>query len=163
MPFFEHDGLNFHYLDKGSGMPFLFQHGLGGDVNQISGLFRPPTGVRLITFDCRAHGETRPLGNQEKISIAAFTDDLLALMNYLQVDRAIIGGISMGAAVAQNCVLRHPERVMGLVLSRPAWVDRPRPENVAVFSEIAHFIRQHGAKRGQEMFKIGRASCRERV
>jgi pimeloyl-ACP methyl ester carboxylesterase len=73
-------------------------------------------------------------------------------MDYLQIQRAIIGGISMGAAIAQNFVLRYPDRVMGLVLSRPAWVDRPHPENVAVFSEIARAIRQHGAERGREMF-----------
>jgi pimeloyl-ACP methyl ester carboxylesterase len=152
MPLFEHDGLNFHYRDKGSGTPFVFQHGLGGDVNQILGLFRPPPGFRLVTFDCRAHGETQPVGDPEKISIAAFANDLRALMDYLQIQSAIVGGISMGAAVAQHFVIRFPDRVLGLVLSRPAWVDRPHPENVAVFSQIAQLIRQNGAKRGREMF-----------
>ena len=106
MPFFKHNGLNFHYLDSGSGAPFFFQHGLSGDVNQPFGLFKPPPGIRLIAFDCRAHGDTRPLGDIRKISIAAFADDLLALMDYLQIQCAIVGGISMGAAVAQNFVLR---------------------------------------------------------
>ena len=66
MAILEHDGLSFHYLDKGSGTPFFFQHGLGGDVNQTFGLFQPPPGIRLISYDCRAHGETRPLGDPEK-------------------------------------------------------------------------------------------------
>ncbi|MBI3850358.1 MAG: alpha/beta hydrolase [Verrucomicrobia bacterium] len=152
MAIFEHDGLNFHYLDIGNGTPFFFQHGLGGDVNQTFGLFHPPPGIRLITLDCRAHGETWPVGDPEKISIATFANDLRALMDHLQIQHAIVGGISMGAAVAQNFVLRFPERVMGLILSRPAWVDRPNPENVAVFSQIAQLIRAHGAKRGHEMF-----------
>ncbi len=152
MPFFEHEGLNFNYCDKGSGTPFFFQHGLGADVNQVLGLFQPPSGIRLVIFDCRAHGETRPLGDPDKISIAAFADDLRALMDYLQIQRAIVGGISMGAAVAQNFVLRFPERVMGLVLLRPAWVDRPRSQNVSVFSEIAQLIRRYGAKLGREKF-----------
>ena len=152
MAIFEHDGLSFHYLDKGSGTPFFFQHGLGGDVNQPFGLFQPPAHIRLLAFDCRAHGETRPLGNPEQISLATFADDLRALMDHLQIRRAIVGGISMGAAVAQNFVLRFPDRVLGLVLSRPAWLDRPNPQNVAIFSRIAQLIRQPGAGRGRDLF-----------
>jgi hypothetical protein len=43
MPFFERDGLAFHYLDEGdpSGRPFVFQHSLGGDVSQPAGVFSP--------------------------------------------------------------------------------------------------------------------------
>ena len=94
MPFFAHDGLSFHYFDREAGIPFFFQHGLGGDVNQPIGLFKPPSGFRLLSFDCRAHGQTRPLGASEKIGLAFFADDLLALMDHLQIQRAIIGGIS---------------------------------------------------------------------
>jgi pimeloyl-ACP methyl ester carboxylesterase len=152
MLIFEHDSLNFRYYDYGFGTAFFFQHGLGGDVTQTVGLFRPPAGVRLLTFDCRGHGETRPLGDQEKIRIAAFADDLLALIESLKIQRAVIGGISMGAAVAQNFVLRFPKRVVGLVLSRPAWVDGPYPKNVAAFSQIAQLIRLYGAERGRDVF-----------
>ena len=150
---FNHDGLSFHYQDTGFGMPFLFQHGLGGDVNQPFGLFRPPAGIRLIGFDARGHGETRPLGPPEKISIASFADDLLALMDHLELPRAVVGGISMGAAMTLNFAVRFPGRVRGLVLSRPAWLDRPFPENVAIFAQIARMIREHGAKRGKEIFQ----------
>jgi pimeloyl-ACP methyl ester carboxylesterase len=150
---FSHDGLNFHYRDTGFGTPFFFQHGLGGDVNQPFGLFQPPPGIRLIGFDARGHGETRPLGPPEKISIASFADDLLALLDHLQLPQAVVGGISMGAAIALNFTLRFPARVLGLVLSRPAWLDRPFPANVAIFSEIARLIREHGAKQGKEIFQ----------
>ncbi|MEO8426489.1 MAG: alpha/beta hydrolase [Verrucomicrobiota bacterium] len=152
MPKLTHDQIEFNYRDNGSGIPFVFQHGLGADVNQTFGIFRPPSGFRLLSFDCRAHGETRPVGNPEKIGIAAFADDLGALMDCLKIERAIIGGISMGAAIALNFALRFSERAMGLVLSRPAWLDGPRPDNVTVFAQIAQLIRQHGARRGREEF-----------
>src|SRR3954469_5820695 len=129
MPTFDHDGLAFHYRDEGRGLPFVFQHGLGGDVSQPFGLYSPPAGVRLIAFDARAHGETRPVGDPKKISLAEFADDLVALLDHLGIDRAVVGGVSMGAAVALSAALRHPARVEGLVLSRPAWLDRPLPEN----------------------------------
>src|SRR5436309_8189236 len=99
MPFFSRDGIDLHYRDEGSSLPFFFQHGLGADVSQPSSLFKPPAGIRLLAFDCRGHGETRPLGDPEKISLDSFANDLLALMDHLKIERALVGGISMGAAL----------------------------------------------------------------
>jgi pimeloyl-ACP methyl ester carboxylesterase len=153
MPLFSRDGLQFHYREAGAGVPFVFQHGLGGDTEQTFGLFRPPAGFRLLTLDCRGHGETRPLGDRAKIGIAAFADDLLAWLDHLHIDRAVVGGISMGAAVALNFALRYPARLLGLVLSRPAWLHRPRPENVRLFGHVARLIREHGPAKGRELFQ----------
>jgi pimeloyl-ACP methyl ester carboxylesterase len=153
MPYLHHDGLDFHYRDHGQGIPFVFQHGLGGDVNQSFGLFTSSPGYRLITLDCRGHGETRPLGDPDAISLATFADDVCALLNHLALPQVVIGGISMGAAVGLNLTLRFPERVRGLVLSRPAWLDQPMPPNSAVFPFIAQLIRRHGAACGLAVFK----------
>jgi pimeloyl-ACP methyl ester carboxylesterase len=153
MPIFHHDGLHFHCRETGNGLPFVFQHGLGGDVNQPFGLFQPSSGFRLIAFDCRAHGLTVPVGEESKISIAAFADDLAALLDYLSIPSAVVGGISMGAAVALDFTMRYRTRVKGLVLSRPAWLDRPHPPEGNVFLKIAKLIREHGVVRGAELFK----------
>src|SRR5262249_38797642 len=120
MATFEHDGIVFHYLDVGQGMPFVFQHGLGGGIRQSAGLFSPPEGIRLLCLDARAHGRTQPLGDPSALSFDVFGDDLVAWLDYLGVERAVLGGISMGAGVALNVAVRYPERVAGLVLSRPA-------------------------------------------
>ncbi len=164
MPLFFHDGLTFNYRDVGTGTPFLFQHGLGGDLHQPCGLFQPPRGFRLLAFDCRGHGETQPVGDPQKYRLATFADDLRALLDHCEIERAIVGGISMGAAVALNFALRYPERVLGLVLSRPAWLDEPNPWNVERFQLVAQLVREHGARRGQEVFKeteIYRAALRQ--
>ena len=153
MAYFERDGVRFHYREVGQGVPFIFQHGLGGDVNQPFGLFQPPPGVRLLAFDCRAHGETRPLGGIAKINLAAFADDLLAFMDHMALAQAVVGGISMGAAVALNFILRYPQRVLGLVLSRPAWLDRPSSYNMAIYGQIARLIREHGAAQGLVLYR----------
>lgn len=152
MPRFEHDGLSFHYVDRGSGVPFVFQHGLGGDIAQPTGLFPPPEGVRLISFDCRAHGATS-LGQEAKLNIATFADDLVALLDRLDIPQAVVGGISMGAAVALKVALRYPQRVRGLVLSRVAWLDEPHPANLHVYDQIAAHIREQGAERGLQTFQ----------
>ena len=159
MPSFPHDGIQFHYRDShpgenGGGLtPFIFQHGLGADVQQTFDLFAPPPGFRLLAFDCRAHGETRPVGPEEKISVAQSAEDLGAFLDFLKMDSAIIGGISMGAAIALHFALTHPARVRGLVLSRPAWLDESRAAQMQPFTELAHCLREHGAVEGARRFQ----------
>ena len=153
MPTFEHDHIRFHYRDIGHGTPVIFQHGLGGSVEQVCGLFTPPAGFRMLVMDCRGHGKTEPLGPHERISLASFADDLRAFLDFLEVPQAVVGGISMGAAVTLNFVLRFPARVTGLIQSRPAWLAAPNPRNVAWFGEIARLIREHGPRNGRALFR----------
>jgi len=153
MPFFDRDNLRFHYLERGKGVPFIFQHGLGGDSDRIFSLLNPPPAFRLLGLDCRAHGETRPLGPEEKLGFDSFADDLIGLMDFLDLQHAILGGTSMGAGVALNCALRYPHRRLGLVLLRPAWLDHPLAENVVIFATIASLIRRHGPEKGAKLFQ----------
>jgi pimeloyl-ACP methyl ester carboxylesterase len=143
---FQRGGIAFHYLDIGQGVPFVLQHGIGGDSRQPAGLFRPPRGIRLLCLDARAHGQTQPLGDLSALSFDVFGDDLVAWLDYLGVEQAVLGGISLGAGVALNVAVRYPERVAGLVLSRPAWLDGPMPpENVARYAALARLLRAVGA------------------
>lgn len=153
MPYFKHDGIDFYYQDKGEGIPFIFQHGLGGDVSQPFGLFSPPPGFRLLAFDFRGHGQTQPLGDPAKIRITSFADDLRVFMDQLRLGQAVLGGISMGAAITLNFTLRYPKRVLGLVQSRAAWLDGPMEHNARVFGEIARLLRKEGPENGFEIFK----------
>jgi pimeloyl-ACP methyl ester carboxylesterase len=152
MPFFRHDGIQFYYRDEGTGVPFFFQHGLGADLTQPFSLCQPSPRIRLIGFDARAHGQTKPVGPEDKICFNTFADDLRALMDHLQLKQAIVGGISMGAAITLNFTLRNPTRVLGLVQSRPAWLDAPNPWNVTMFSLITRLVREHGRVKGKEAF-----------
>ncbi len=152
MPSFERDGIRFHYRDEGRGLPFVFQHGLGGEISQPFGLYRPASGIRMVAFDMRGHGGTRPAGELEKLTIASLADDLVALLDHLAIPRAVVGGISLGAAVAVSATVRFAERVCGLVLVRPAWIDRPLDENVNRYKMIAHLIRDLGPTAGLEHF-----------
>jgi pimeloyl-ACP methyl ester carboxylesterase len=151
MPYFTRAGIRIHFKQRGRGVPVVLQHGLGADSTQPFALFRQPAGYRLLAFDCRAHGRT-PAGPQKDIGLAVFADDLAALLDAARVERAVIGGISMGAAVALNFVLRYPEKAVALVLSRPAWLDAPNPWNVRVFSLMTRLLRQHGVQEGRRRF-----------
>lgn len=153
MPVFEHDEITFNYLDQGEGIPFIFQHGLGADLTQVLEIYQDLPGFRLITFDCRGHGKTHPAGEVNKLGFATFAQDLRALMDHLAIHRAVVGGISMGAGVALNFALRFPECMHGLILSRPAWLEKPLPDNLRYFPLIASLIQQFGARVGRVHFQ----------
>ena len=69
---------------------------------------------RFITFDNRGVGRsTGPLA----ASIDELAHDALRLLDHLEIDKAVVFGVSMGGAIAQRLVLDHPERVSALVLA----------------------------------------------
>ena len=152
MPSFVHAGIRFHYRETGSGTPFVFQHGLGGESNQTFDLYTPPPGTRLITLDCRAHGATQPVGDPAHLTFATLTDDVIALLDFLGLEQVVAGGISMGAGVALNLALRYAQRVRALILSRPAWLDQPLPPNLLVYPAIAWLLHTCGAAEGRQRF-----------
>lgn len=152
MPTFAHDGMQFHYRTAGDGLPFFFQHGLTGNIDQPFGLLVPPSGVQLLAFDCRAHGLTEPVAPSDKIGLATFADDLAAFMDHRGIPKGVIGGISMGSAISLNFALRYPDRVLGLVVSRPAWLEGPLPDNVELYSYLTDLVRRHGAAGAKETF-----------
>lgn len=140
MPFFQHDGIRFHYDTAGQGPAVVFCHGLGGDSRQPMGLFHPVAGHTFVFWDCRGHGRTEPLGPDGKFTFATFASDLAALLDHLKINRCVLAGISMGAGVAIRFATQWPHRVERLFLIRPAWLIEPNPPNLAIFPKIAEWL-----------------------
>jgi pimeloyl-ACP methyl ester carboxylesterase len=140
MPFFTHAEIRFCYQISGQGPPIIFCHGLGADGQQPTTLFDAIPDRRTIVWDCRGHGQTEPLGPENGLSFSTFAEDLSALMQHLSIARAIVVGISMGAATAVRFATRWPDRVEGLVLIRPAWLNEASPPNLAIFGRIADLM-----------------------
>ena len=69
---------------------------------------------RVLTLDQRWHGRGI---RSEEFSLRDCADDVAALLDVLDVDRAVVAGYSMGGVVAQRVWRQHPERVSGLVLA----------------------------------------------
>lgn len=128
-----------NFASKGEGLPFVFQHGLGSNLEQPQNLLAGLKGVQLTSMDCRGHGRS-PLSASALPSFNNYTDDVVRLMDRLNIEKAILGGISMGSGISLNLALRYPNRVMGLVLVRPAWLDRPTPANLAILLEVAKYV-----------------------
>ena len=107
------NGISMAYDDMGSGPAVVLIHGFPLCRKmwhpQMNAL--PDAGFRLITPDLRGFGESdAPDG---PYSIDLFADDITELLDHLGIDRAVIGGMSMGGYVLCNLLDRYPERLSG--------------------------------------------------
>ncbi|MFO1033855.1 MAG: alpha/beta hydrolase [Hyphomicrobiales bacterium] len=112
--------------DGGAGRAILFQHGLCGAATQTMEAFPKDPRFARVTVECRGHGVSES-GDPAQFSIATFTDDVATYMRAAGLRSTIVGGISMGAAIALRLAVTAPDLVSGLVLVRPAWVTEAAP------------------------------------
>ena len=70
---------------------------------------------RVIAYDLRGHGKSGAGDGQYTLEF--FVDDLLGLLDYLKIGRAVLCGLSMGGYIALRTVERNPERIGGLILA----------------------------------------------
>lgn len=152
---FNYDGISFYYEDDNNGgIPFVFLHGLGGDSNQTLSVMKETPGIRRIALDFRGHGKTVSFNFSEKFSFSQFSKDVINLMNYLQIKKIIVGGISTGAGVALHMTLNYPERIKRMILSRPAWLDKPQEKNIReAFKKIDEILQDDLIKDKKNAFK----------
>ncbi len=146
----ERDGLALVWHDRGGpGPPFLFQHGLGGDAAQTAAMVPDTPALRLITLECRGHGGSEA---GDSFGIVTFADDLIALIEAQHLGPALIGGLSMGAAIACRVAVRRPDLVRGLILLRPAWVADAAPPNMAANAEVGGLLQHLPAAEAKAAF-----------
>lgn len=102
------------WRSHGAGEAIVLIHGVGMDQRawqpQIEALSR---GHRVVTYDMLGHGESEL--PPEGVQLADFAAQLLRLLDHLQIARAHVVGHSMGALVALEFALRHPERCRRLL------------------------------------------------
>jgi len=111
------NGIQVDYAEDGSsdGQPLVFIHGFTFDRHMWDGqLAVLPEGYRAISYDVRGHGNSGSGDGQ--YSLELFVDDLIALLDHLQISRAVLCGLSMGGYIALRTIERHPDRVCGLIL-----------------------------------------------
>jgi 2-hydroxy-6-oxonona-2,4-dienedioate hydrolase len=113
------------YAAAGAGPPILVVHGAGGGFDQGMDFGEPAVrnGFRVISMSRFGYLRT-PL--PADASAAAQADAHACLLDALGIERAAVIGASAGAPSAMQLALRHPERVVALVLAVPAaYVPRP--------------------------------------
>lgn len=108
--------ISLYYQEKGKGKPFILLHGNGENssyfkhqIEHFSDRFR------VIAVDTRGHGKS-PRGSAP-FTIEQFAEDLNELMIKVEIPKAIILGFSDGANIAMKFALRHPDKVLALILN----------------------------------------------
>ena len=138
--------------DDHDGLPVVFQHGLGGDEAQVARNFPADSAWRRLTLECRGHGGSAH-GPLADLSIAAFTADVIALIEQRLGRPVAIGGISMGAAIALRLTALRPDLVLGLILVRPAWGLRASPRNMAPNARVGRLLHEHAPALARRRFE----------
>lgn len=111
-------GVSINYVERGTpaGLPVVFIHGFPFSHRMWDAQMRAlPHGIRAISYDLRGHGESQVADGQYTIEF--LVDDLIALLDHLVIDKAVLCGLSMGGYVALRAIERSPERVRALVLA----------------------------------------------
>lgn len=111
------NGLNMYYEIHGEGQPLVLLHGALSAIGTSFGKLLPDLAKerQVIAVEMQGHGHTadidRPLRYEQ------LADDIAALLTQLGLEQADLFGWSLGADVALQAAIRHPEVVRKLVLA----------------------------------------------
>ena len=116
MSFIRVDDIRLAYTDTGLGQPVVLLHGYPFNrtlwTEQVSAL---SNSYRVITPDLRGLGESDATPGAATMNRMA--QDIAALLDHLEISRAVIGGLSMGGYVVLAFYKQFPSRLRGLVLA----------------------------------------------
>jgi len=110
------NNINISYIDVGLGKTsIVFIHGFPFDKSmwkdQIDSL---KSSNRVLAFDIRGYGKS--IDEHTFPTIDLFSDDLLSFMDQLNIEKAVVCGLSMGGYIALNALKRFPDRFEALIL-----------------------------------------------
>jgi len=165
---FERAGAPLFALDAGSGpRAVVFMH--GGLADHRAALLQVgplAAAFRVLTPDMRGSGRSH---YHAPLHWDQLADDVIALLDHAGIERAAIGGASMGSGVALRCALRHPRRIAGLILSALVYPGEDRGLSDAqeaamrAIGEVAERVGEHGVEAMVPLFERLPAAVRERA
>ncbi len=117
--------------------PIVLAHGLLMNRHMFDqlGPALAKRGNRVICVDLLGHGRSDQPDDLRLYSMPLFAEQILALLDHLGLERAVVGGTSLGANVALELAVRRPERVEGLFIEMPV-LDNALAGVAAIFAPI---------------------------
>jgi pimeloyl-ACP methyl ester carboxylesterase len=132
---FEHRGRQLAYETWGQGdRPFVLLHGLlmDGTMNRRVARALAARGHRVVLLDLLGHGRSDKPRHAAEYRMDLYADQVVALLDHLGVDRAVVGGMSLGANVSLHTAVHHPDRIRGLIVEMPV-LERAVPAAALTF------------------------------
>ncbi len=117
MPNLDRDGVRLHYEARGDGPAVILTHGYGATSQMWAGqLDVLAAHHRLIVWDMRGHGLTDSPDDPACYTEAETVADIAAILDAEGIDRAVIGGLSLGGYMSLAFNVAHPDRTRALML-----------------------------------------------
>jgi pimeloyl-ACP methyl ester carboxylesterase len=112
------NGIAIHYEVSGSGPAVFLTHGYAAAGAMWEPQRKPlnEAGYRLVSWDMRGHAETESPSDPAQYSETLTIADMAGLMDKLGIEKAVVGGLSLGGYMSLAFQQAHPERVQALVL-----------------------------------------------
>jgi pimeloyl-ACP methyl ester carboxylesterase len=122
MSTFRHEGHRLAYTVYGDGpRTCVLVHGLLLSQKMHAPLARAlaERGHRVVTLDLLGHGRSARPRDMTLYSMSFFGEQVIALLDHLELDEAVLGGTSLGANATLEAAAHAPERVRGMVVEMP--------------------------------------------
>jgi len=118
---FVYDGRRLAYETVGEGMPFVLLHGilLDSHINRELATRFAVEGYRVILLDLLGHGRSDKSSDPKDHRADFYADQVIGLLDYLGIEQAMVGGVSLGCIVSLHVAAKAPQRVAGLFLEMP--------------------------------------------
>jgi 3-oxoadipate enol-lactonase len=142
-------GVDLAIEDTGEGTPVLWGHGLTSSMAAEAALGMgvadlPQDRYRLIRYDARGHGDSGATADPADYAYPALAADQLALVDALDLDRFVTGGMSLGTGTALHVAVAAPDRVRALVLGIPPTAWEGRRARGATYQDRGRVVREEG-------------------
>jgi pimeloyl-ACP methyl ester carboxylesterase len=136
--------------EAGEGIPVVLLHGLTGTRRYVVMGSRAleRSGHRVVGYDARGHGQSTPASAADAYGYDELAADLAAVLDELEVGRAVLAGASMGAHTVLRLALDAPERVAALVAVTPGYDPHTAddPDRLARWDALAAGLREGGVE-----------------
>ena len=117
MAYLTRDGVRIFYEDEGTGIPVFLSHGFGASTRMWDGQVAEFSDrYRFIRWDMRGHGQSDSPDDPALYSQEHTLGDILGVLDYLEIDKAVIGGHSLGGYMTLAFNARHADRTKALIL-----------------------------------------------
>jgi pimeloyl-ACP methyl ester carboxylesterase len=139
------------YEFRGEGPLLVLTHGFAGPTDGWPPVVSELTERhRLLLYDVRGHGRTS-VPDAATFSIPQLAADLAALLDHLEIERAHVGGVSMGGMISAQFACDYPERLRSLLLMDTTAGNQGDPATapieadlVRIFERSEAIVREHG-------------------
>lgn len=137
-----------HYRLEGRGPDVVLIHAFQMDLREWDGVVPTLTGSRrVLRYDVRGHGTSKVDGDLPSTVV-----DLLGLLDELKIQRPTLVGLSMGATIALDFTVTHPDRVDRLVLVSPGPPGVPGGKSPEWLKPVFDAVRAGDARKATELW-----------